>query len=193
MSAESELPAPNAGSQPSIEERVARSMGLGDDEPTSEQAPPESEQPETEVSAESTGDPSSEFDEIEFDGSRYQVPKPLKDAFMHKSDYTRKTQELANQRRETEALQSQLKVAQLEREFYGSVTQEAQTIQMIDAQTKELTDNWASLSADQKQDLMLLDRRRAELVNAIQSKQGEFQHKHQSAMQELERQAADVI
>jgi hypothetical protein len=37
--------------------------------------------------------------EIEHEGRAYQVPRPLKDAFLRHADYTRKTQELAEQRR----------------------------------------------------------------------------------------------
>jgi hypothetical protein len=45
-------------------------------------------------------DPSTDDgEEIEHDGRTYRVPKALKDAFLRQADYTRKTQELAEQRR----------------------------------------------------------------------------------------------
>jgi hypothetical protein len=54
-----------------------------------------------------TGEPESqpedEFDEVEHEGKKYAVPKALKGAFLMHSDYTRKTQELAEQRKEAEA------------------------------------------------------------------------------------------
>jgi hypothetical protein len=54
-----------------------------------------------------TGEPESQPDddaeEIEHEGQRYKVPKALKGAFLMHSDYTRKTQELAEQRKEAEA------------------------------------------------------------------------------------------
>jgi len=40
-----------------------------------------------------------ETDEVEHEGRRYRVPKALKAAFMMNADYTRKTQEVAEQRR----------------------------------------------------------------------------------------------
>ena len=46
-----------------------------------------------------------EFEEVEFDGERYAVPAKLKDAFLRQSDYTRKTQEVAEQRRQVEEAQ----------------------------------------------------------------------------------------
>ncbi|HYE43307.1 MAG TPA: hypothetical protein VEA15_07915 [Caulobacteraceae bacterium] len=50
-----------------------------------------------------SGEPSDEMAEIEFDGRRWQVPAPLKAGFMMHADYTRKTQDLAEQRRALEA------------------------------------------------------------------------------------------
>jgi hypothetical protein len=44
-----------------------------------------------------------ELVEIEHDGRLYQVPAALKGAFLMNADYTRKTQELAEQRRQLEA------------------------------------------------------------------------------------------
>ncbi|MFM9972716.1 MAG: hypothetical protein ACKVQK_30425 [Burkholderiales bacterium] len=42
-------------------------------------------------------------EEIDYEGSKYKVPKPLKDAFLRHADYTKKTQEVAEQRRAHEA------------------------------------------------------------------------------------------
>jgi hypothetical protein len=58
---------------------------------------------------ESTGDESAteeeEFDEIERDGKKYSVPKSLKDEFLMHQDYTKKTQEVAEQRAQFKAQQ----------------------------------------------------------------------------------------
>lgn len=45
----------------------------------------------------------SEDEEIELEGKRYRVPKELKDGFLRQADYTRKTQEVAETRRDVEA------------------------------------------------------------------------------------------
>jgi hypothetical protein len=47
--------------------------------------------------------PDDDNEEIEHEGQKYKVPKALKGAFLMHSDYTRKTQELAEQRKEAEA------------------------------------------------------------------------------------------
>jgi len=38
-------------------------------------------------------------EEVEYEGQLYEVPRPLKDALLRQADYTRKTMELADQRR----------------------------------------------------------------------------------------------
>ena len=58
------------------------------------------EQPETDQSSDDAPDLDTqgtdpEFEEVEYEGKRYALPKELKDALLRQSDYTRKTQELA--------------------------------------------------------------------------------------------------
>ncbi len=61
--------------------------------------------------------PADELYELEHEGQRYQIPAALKDSFLRHADYTRKTQDIARQRRTLEqaraALSAQL-VAQQE-------------------------------------------------------------------------------
>lgn len=48
--------------------------------------------------------------EIDVDGESYKVPEVLKDKFMLQADYTRKTQEVAEQRKQIEAAQANLQL-----------------------------------------------------------------------------------
>lgn len=50
----------------------------------------------------------ADYEEIDFGGTRYSVPKALKDAFLMQSDYTRKTQTVAEQAKALEAFKGQL-------------------------------------------------------------------------------------
>jgi len=64
---------------------------------------------ETEVAtdAEKAGQShADDTDEVEHDGQKYRVPKALKGAFLMHADYTRKTQEVAEQRRALDERQS---------------------------------------------------------------------------------------
>lgn len=48
---------------------------------------------------EEAASPEDELDELEWDGEKYSIPKKLKPGFMMQSDYTRKTQEVAEERK----------------------------------------------------------------------------------------------
>ena len=52
-------------------------------------------------------EPPPELEEVEHEGKKYQIPKPLKGALLMQADYTRKTQEVAEQRRAVEEQQRQ--------------------------------------------------------------------------------------
>jgi hypothetical protein len=49
------------------------------------------------------GEIAAALEEVEFEGQTYQVPKPIKDSLLRQADYTRKTQEVAEVRRQVEA------------------------------------------------------------------------------------------
>lgn len=53
-------------------------------------------------SEEDDGPPEDDHEEIEYEGQKHKVPKALKEAFLRQADYTRKTQEIAEQRRTNE-------------------------------------------------------------------------------------------
>jgi hypothetical protein len=67
-------------------------------EPEAADEAPQEDNAEPEAEA-----PSESLEEVEFEGRQYQVPKELKDALMRQSDYTRKTQEAAEMRKQAEA------------------------------------------------------------------------------------------
>lgn len=86
---------PEAAAEPKREAEVKNTA------PETETSPEESEVAPATADAQEPG--AEEDAEIEVDGERYKVPSKLKSAFMMNSDYTKKTMELANQRKEWEA------------------------------------------------------------------------------------------
>ena len=48
------------------------------------------------------GQPEDDTEEVDWDGTKYRIPKALKPGLLMQADYTRKTQELAEQRRHVE-------------------------------------------------------------------------------------------
>lgn len=66
--------------------------------------------------------------EVEFEGKTHKVPQELKDALLRQSDYTRKTQEVAEERRLAKIDREQV---QIEREFQSVIGQKASQLQSI--------------------------------------------------------------
>jgi hypothetical protein len=80
------------------------------DQPVSLDAHDETETPET---AETEGEGQQEeqgleFVTVEYDGEEYQVPPKLKEAFLRQQDYTRKTQEVATERKTLESARMEI-------------------------------------------------------------------------------------
>ena len=104
------------------------------------------ETPEAETEGAEDGQPEDDTEEVDWDGAKYRVPKPLKDALLRQADYTRKTQELADQRRTVEqhfqslSQQAELQQATLEhRVNLRTVEQQLQQFQNTD---------WSAYSAN---------------------------------------------
>lgn len=101
-------PAPEAAPIPS--DTVDRVEAGVDDPDIPETPEPEPDLPPEEAAADD-GDSDEEDDAlpahgpivIEYEGEEYEIPAPLKDAFLRQADYTRKTQEVAEQRKAVEA------------------------------------------------------------------------------------------
>lgn len=75
----------------------------------------------------SEGEPEEiEYAEIEMNGKKYQIPSELKDGYLMQADYTRKTQEVAEQRKQIEAQRAE--VAQLQQVSQGEMNARAELI-----------------------------------------------------------------
>lgn len=61
----------------------------------------ENDQPELEANTEQPEQeaPEADEEEVEYEGAKYKLPRELKDALMRNADYTRKTQEIASQKK----------------------------------------------------------------------------------------------
>jgi hypothetical protein len=72
-------------------------------EPAQEPSDIATDADQAEETSDDSQEPQEEFEEVEYEGKRYAVPKELKDAVLRQADYTRKTQELAQTRQQAEA------------------------------------------------------------------------------------------
>jgi hypothetical protein len=137
----------------SLEDRIANVLELpeevSDEEPAAEiEAPeeaPEEEAPEEEQEAEASDEeeaeeddePGEELVEVEYDGVLYEVPAHLKDALMRSSDYTQKTQEVAQNRKTIEVALGDVKKREADFQFAESIWDDAMKMQSIGDQVEQ--------------------------------------------------------
>lgn len=111
-----------------ISARMMELEGAAVDEPEDDEQPVEAAEQES-AEPEPVED---DFEEIEWqDGKKYKIPKAVKPGLMLQSDYTKKTQALAEQRK---AIEQHNQAVQQERQYYanqlnGFIQQLGQTIQ----------------------------------------------------------------
>jgi hypothetical protein len=116
--------------------------------------PPTDQAPETDAATSESGtsEPEAEptaspFEEVEYEGETYQVPPKLKEAIIRQSDYTKKTQEVADQRRTMEVLQQESHITRLAEQFKTDTAQEHQQLQALEWALQQQID-WNSLSTE---------------------------------------------
>lgn len=162
-----------------------------------EQAPePEPTKPEeaaAEGAEEATTEVGDGLEEVEYEGATYKVPSALKEAIIQKADYTSKTQEVANARRNVELLQDAMKAAQAEQAFTASIAPELNQLAATEARQKDLIARWNTLSTDEKQEVYLLDKQMQSLQQGIDGKRQHFGREQQRVASELKEKARDVI
>ena len=134
----------------------------------------------------------AEEEDVEYEGKQYKVPKELKDALLRQADYTRKTQEVAEARRQFEA---QTQSFQQERQFHQQNMQEVAQVIAIDQQLAQFSQvDWNALADADPAQAVKLDRQfrdlqaqRAQIEYQVTQKQSEFaQRQQQEAARQLE-------
>jgi hypothetical protein len=132
----------------------------------------------------------ADFAEIDWDGGKFKVPQALKDAFMRNQDYTQKTQTLAEQQRALEHSRELMTRAQMDAQFRESVSAETKELAVIEAYLKEADKiNWRGMDVptmlQTQRELQQIERRRADLDKAIESKRVQFNDTMKSKLSEL--------
>jgi hypothetical protein len=107
-----------------------------------------------------------ELEEAEYEGKKYSVPKEIKEALMRQSDYTRKTQEVAEMRK---ALESERQAAIQQVAVQRQMAQEHANLIAIDNQIKQFEGlDWQSLIDSDPVQAMKLDRQFRSLADSRQ-------------------------
>jgi len=166
----------------SVEDKILSRLGL----------PSQAEEAEAldEGTAETTQQADDAFADLEWEGQTLKVPKGLKEAVMRNEDYTKKTQDLADQRRALDQLRDTVQTRQMEASFTESIRPEQQEISVIDAyldQVKKL--DWSQMDTAalmrQRMELDQIKERRQELQNSITDKRSKFNTEVQAKLTEL--------
>lgn len=187
----------------SIVNRLANYLGEGEpDEPQEEEAAPQDNEEEVEeteevdtpeeeqVDTEET-EPEPDLVEVEIEGERYQVPEALKDKIMLQADYTRKTQEVAEQRKQVEAEREQLK--QLA-EVQQSNLQEYANLMALDSQLQKFQQvDWNALYDQDPAEFVRLKETYRDLQDTRSGLANNIVAKQQQQMQEQQANYAKIV
>ena len=101
--------------------------------------------PEAETEGAEDGQPEDDTEEVEWDGAKYRIPKALKPGLLMQADYTRKTQELAEQRR---AVEQHFTSLTQQAELQQAILEHRVNLQVVERQLQEFKNtNWANYRA----------------------------------------------
>lgn len=156
--------------QPVVDEDLSLDTGV-DDAAEADDA----DQDQIEDGSSEDEEPPEETEEVEHDGQKYKLPKALKPALMMQADYTKKTQELAEQRRAFEAEAKNTREADEEH-----LTGRAKLIGMDDTLAQYAKVDWDALAAQDAEaanahwrKYQLLKDQRSAFAEEFKGKQGE--------------------
>lgn len=129
-----------------------------DSEPTTDEAGEDQETDETEAIE------PDDSEEIEHNGAKYKIPKELKDSFLMQQDYTKKTQEIADTRKQLETQQQEF---QQRVQFQQAHLQEFAALSAIEQQLAQFQNvDWQALIDQDPVEAMKLDRQYRGLTDA---------------------------
>lgn len=130
-------------------------------------------------------------EEVEYEGQKYKVPQVLKDALLRQADYTKKTMEVAEQRRQIEAHAAEIqRQAQVQAQYLQEHAQVVAIGNQIE-QYKKL--DWAALYNENPGQAALLDRQMRELeAQRQQAIDGINQKQHQQAQESQQATAKQI-
>lgn len=126
---------------------------------------------ETEEQPEGEGE--EEGEEVEFEGKAYKVPKEIKLALLRQSDYTQKTQEVAEQRKAVEQLGQVLE--QRQRVMLQTFDKAVELREIKNRLSQYEQIDWQSLAANDPSQATQLHIAYQQLQREAQNKNGELQ------------------
>lgn len=142
-----------------------------------EEAPDQESEPEEQNDQEQPDE--AKFEEVEIDGKRHRIPAELKSAFLMQQDYTRKTQEVAEHRRQVDAYAQQVQQQAQQYGFMLNTVQQFLQNSLPPAATEQL---WEEDPVEAAK----IDRRHRAHLEKMQAVYGEQQRISNYAQQQQE-------
>lgn len=181
--AEQTSPAESYEDAPGVEPTAEESLGLsptddmpGDDDHGDDGADGGEQNDDGESLAASP--PVDEVDDVDFEGKKYRVPREIKDALLRQADYTRKTQEIAETRRQLE--QSAQVQQQTLAEHAQLMAIDQQIAQFQGLNWNEVIDKDPVQAMKLQQQFSALQQQRGQVASRIQQAQ-QWHHEQQRA------------
>lgn len=162
---------------------------------------PEVEEPEDTEEPVEAADPDLEMVEIEIDGEVLEVPKKYSEYFLRQQDYTKKTQEVATERKMLEVIRGETEARARQYEFAESVwddVMKAQAAQSAAEQYQQyLRQNVDNLSSTEIEKLRIAisdsQQEAQRIASEVQAKQQEHQQAQEQSLQELLNKGTEVL
>jgi len=168
-----------------LEQRIEAKL-FGKSAPDAE---PEAPEQATDSEGQPEGEPTQEVPqaseaEVEFEGKTYKVAPELKDALLRQSDYTKKTQEIAEARK---VVSEQERLLQAQGEFQNSILDDLSALKAVDSEIARFGKvDWSQLDTDNlvrtRMALDQLKEQRGAIQAQIQGKAQQFQQKKAEAL-----------
>lgn len=181
----------------SLQDRIAQRFHPSQPDEPELSSEPEPEQPD-EGSDPEPETPEVLFEEVEYEGKTYQVPTEIKNGLMSRSDYTRKTQELARNRENMELQQKQIHEFQEQQRFEQTLQEDIGQIGSLNYQLKQYEGlDWSKMESGDRlnhfMNMERLEKQRKALNDGIQEKRQKFAHEQQTRVQELLQKATESL
>jgi hypothetical protein len=136
-------------------------------------------------------EPEDDSEEIDHNGEKYKIPKALKDAFLMQKDYTQKTQEVAEAKKQMESQQAQF---QQQVQFQQAHLQDFAQLTALEQQIAKYQNvNWQELIDQDPVEAMKLDRQYRSLTDAHQFTMNKLQQAQQHQALEAQQFTAKQI
>lgn len=167
-----------------VENRLAALLNDDDaPEQEAEQATPESDEEADEQEATEDSEASSEDDseEVEFEGKQYKIPKELKPALLRTDDYTRKTQEVAAQRK---AIEDKAQFLQAREQVMAAAAQDMADLRAAEVELEKFRNaDWVAIANADPGQAFALSQRQKVLEQTVSDKRARLNAVAQQATQ----------